>query len=145
MSGLEYVTLSVLMDVLVRVDAGPGADDAETAELAQQLRTELVAHDLDPVVPDSTAPAGAKGVGLDIGALLVTLAASGGVLTTLLGVLQSWLLRHSGSRIVIEIDGDRVELTGATDEERRRALESWLTRYDAGGTGKAPGGDPTAA
>jgi hypothetical protein len=132
------------MDVLVRVDAGPGADDADAAELAQQLRTELVAHDLDPVVPDSTAPAGAKGVGLDIGALLVALAASGGVLTTLLGVLQSWLLRHSGSRTVIEIDGDRVELTGATDEERRQALESWLARHEAGGTGKAPGGDPTA-
>jgi Effector Associated Constant Component 1 len=132
------------MDVLVRVDAGPGADDADTAQLAQELRTELVAHDLDPVVPHSTAPAGAKGVGLDVGALLVTLAASGGLLTTLLGVLQSWLPRHSGSRIVLEIDGDRVELTGATDEERRRALESWLGRYEAGGIGKAPGGDPTA-
>ncbi len=133
------------MDVLVRVDAGPGADDADAAELAEQLRTELVAHDLDPVVPDSTAPVGAKGVGLDIGALLVALAASGGVLTTLLGVLQSWLLRHSGSRIIVEIDGDRVELTGATDEERRRALESWLARHEAVSAGGAPGGDPTAA
>jgi hypothetical protein len=132
------------VDVLVRVDAGPGADDADTAQLAQQLRTELVAHDLDPVVPDSIAPPGAKGVGLDIGALLVTLSASGGLLTTLLGVLQSWLLRHSGSRIVLEIDGDRVELTGATDAERRRALESWLARYEAGGISKAPGGDSTA-
>ncbi len=81
---------------------------------------------------------------MDIGALLVTLTASGGLLTTLLGVLQGWLLRHSGSRIVLEIDGDRVELTGATDEERRRALESWLARYEAGGIGKAPGGHPTA-
>jgi hypothetical protein len=132
------------MDVLVRVDAGPGADDAYTAELAQQLRSELVAHDLDPVVPVSTAPAGAKGVGLDIGALVVALAASGGLLTTLLGVLQAWLLRHSGSRIVLEVDGDRVELTGATDEERRRALEAWLARYEVGGIGKAPGGHPTA-
>jgi hypothetical protein len=132
------------MDVLVRVDAGADADDVDTAQLAQQLRTELVAHDLDPVVPGSPAPPGAKGVGLDSGALLVTLAASGGLLTTLLGVLQSWLLRHSGSRIVVEIDGDRVELTGATDEERRRALEFWLARYEGRGIGKAPGGDPAA-
>jgi Effector Associated Constant Component 1 len=132
------------MDVLVRVDAGAGADDVDTAQLAQQLRTELVAHDLDPVVPGSTAPRGAKGVGLDSGALLVTLAASGGVLTTLLGVLQSWLLRQSGSRIVVEVDGDRLELTGATDEERRRALESWLARHEGGGRGKALGGDRIA-
>ncbi|MGI9113172.1 MAG: effector-associated constant component EACC1 [Gaiellaceae bacterium] len=80
------------------------------------------------------APPGAKGIGSgDLGSLLVVLTASGGVLTTLVGTLQAWLLRHSGSQIVVEIDGDRLELTGATDDELRRALEVWLARHDGGG------------
>lgn len=121
------------MDVLLRVDAGSGADDAETAELAVRLRDELVAHDLDSVATLADAPPGAKGIGSsDLGSLLVVLAASGGVLTTLVGTLQAWLLRHSGSQIVVEIDGDRLELTGATDDERRRTLDVWLARHDGG-------------
>jgi len=118
------------MNVLVSVDAGPGADDGDTAELATRLREELVAHDFDPVATPSTAPQGAKGAGSgELGSLLVVLAASGGVLTTLLGTLQAWLLRNAGSQVVVELDGDRLELTGATDDERRRALDSWLARH----------------
>ncbi len=133
------------MNVLVSVEAGPGADDADTAELATRLREELVAHDFDPVVSPSAAPPGAKGVGSgEIGSLLVVLAASGGVLTTLLGTLQAWLLRQSGSQVVVELDGDRLELTGATDDERRRALDVWLARHEAGGAKEARGGGDTA-
>jgi hypothetical protein len=135
------------MDVVVTVDAGPGADDSETAELTTRLRAELVEHGLDPVPVPSEAPPGSKGVASgEVGSLLVVLATSGGVLTTLLGMLQAWLLRQSGSRLVLEVDGDRVELTGTTDEERRRALEFWLARHDVrGGAGepeseRGPGG-----
>lgn len=118
------------MDVLLRVDAGPGADAAERDALAGRLRSELVERELDPVVPESAAPAGAKGPGAEAGSLLLALAASGGVLTTLVGLVQAWLLRNSGSTVVVEVDGDRIELTGATDEERRRALEVWLAKHE---------------
>jgi hypothetical protein len=47
----------------------------------------------------------------------VALAASGGVLTTLIGALQAWLLRSSAGKVVVEIDGDRLEVTGAGNEE----------------------------
>lgn len=120
------------MDVLLRVDAGPGADPADHESLAGRLRSELVEHELDPVLPQSTAPAGAKGPGTEAGSLLLALAASGGVLTSLVGLVQAWLLRNAGSTVVVEIDGDRVELTGATDEERRRALEVWLAKHERG-------------
>ena len=132
------------MDVFVKVDAGPGADDSETAELTARLRAELVEHGLDPVPLPAVAPPGAKGVASgDVGSILVVLATSGGVLTTLLGMLQAWLLRQSGSRIVLEVEGDRVELTGTSDDERRRALEFWLARHHAGNAGEArSGADP---
>jgi Effector Associated Constant Component 1 len=125
--------------ILVNVDAGPGADDAETAELAARLRDELLAHELEPQDVSTTAPPGAKGLGVDVGSLLVVLAASGGVLTSLIGTLQSWLLRQSGSKLLLEIDGDRIELTGATDEERRRALDAWLARHET--EAESGGGD----
>ena len=121
------------MDVLINVDAGSGADDAETAALTHRLLDELVEHDLDPVVPSSDAPPGAKGIGSEAGSTILVLAASGGVVTTLLGVLQTWLTRNAGSQIVVEVAGDRLELTGATDEERRRALGVWLARHEVAG------------
>ena len=119
------------MELLVTVDAGRGADVEDTAELAARLREELVANELDPVTASTDAPPGAKGLGAaEVGSMLVVLAASGGVLTTLIGTLQAWLLRHADSTVVLEVDGDRLELTGATDDERRRALEHWLARHE---------------
>jgi hypothetical protein len=127
------------VEIVVSVDAGQGADDAETAELAARLRDELAVHELDPVSVTTASPEGAKGVGEAVGSLLVVLAASGGVLTTLIGTLQAWLTRQSGSKLLVEIDGDRIELTGATSEDRRRALDAWLVRH--GGTiGEAESG-----
>ena len=131
------------MDVLLRVDAGPGAELAETAELAERLRAELAAQEVDAEPVEADAPEGAKGAGVELGSLLVVLAASGGVLTSLVGTLQAWVTRQSRSRLVLEIDGDRVELTGASDAERSRALEAWLARH--GDAAAADGGDgPTA-
>jgi Effector Associated Constant Component 1 len=118
------------MHVQVTVDGGPGADADETAELASRLREELVAHELDTESLPAAAPEGSKGLGVDIGSLLVVLSASGGVLTSLIGTLQAWLLRQSDSKLLLEIDGDRIELTGVSDEERRRALEAWLARHE---------------
>lgn len=125
---------------MLRVDAGPDADDAETAELVARLREELATHELDPVALPTAPPSGAKGVGEAVGPLLLVLGASGGVLTTLVGMLQAWLLRQSGGKLLVEIDGDRIELTGATDEERRRALDTWLARHGADNEGDADRG-----
>lgn len=128
------------MHVLVTVDPGAGADTAETADLADRLRDELAAHEYDSAPVSAASPEGAKGMGVDIGSLLVALAASGGVLTSLIGTLQSWLNRQSGGRLVLEIDGDRIELTGVSDAERQRALDVWLARHEAeggGGSGSA--------
>lgn len=128
------------MQVSIDIDAGPGSDRAEVADLVVELRNELVEHELDPTVVGSAAPPGAKGALVELGSTMVVLAASGGVLTTLVGTLQAWLLRHAGSRIAIELDGDKLELTDATDEERRRAVALWLARHE-GVASEARGGD----
>jgi hypothetical protein len=38
---------------------------------------------------------------------------------------------------VVELDGDRLELSAATSEERRRLTNAWLSRHE-----QLPGADP---
>lgn len=42
--------------------------------------------------------------------LVLTLAASGGILTTLIGVLQSWLTRHNQRSINLEVNGNKIDV-----------------------------------
>ncbi len=107
------------------------ADDEEVAVLREHLRELLVDHELDVAEPPlQDRPVGAKaGDPVSVNAILVTLAASGGVLTTLLGAVQAWLLRSSARHVVLEIDGDRLEVDGVTSEERRALTAAWLARH----------------
>ncbi len=118
------------MRVTVRPEAS--ADDEETATLRDLVRSMLVEHDFD--VADrrliAAPPQGTKGVDpVSLSTLVVTLAASGGVLTTLVGALQAWLLRSSARQVVLEIDGDRLEVNGVTGAERRQLTAEWLRRH----------------
>ncbi len=131
-----------MTDVLLTVDAGPGANNTETAELTLRLREELIDHDLDAVVPSSAAAVGTKGVGsADVAPILVVLATSGGVSTTFLGMLQAWLVRNSGSQIEVEVNGERIVLTPTSDGERRRALDFFLARHEIDGPKDAESGE----
>jgi len=109
------------------------ADDAEELErLTLQLREELMDLDVEAVEPVRTEkiPDKAKSPGaVDLGTLLLTLAASGGVITTLINVLKSWLNRHERRSITLEIGGDKLEITGVSSEEQQRLVDSWLNRH----------------
>lgn len=117
----------------VVVVADPHADAQERDELVQRLRAEVAEQEFD-LVPDPVAgpvPGGAKaGDPAGVGSLVIALAASGGVLTSLIALLQAWLLRGSARTLVVEIDGDRLELTGATSVERQRLTDVWLRRHE---------------
>jgi hypothetical protein len=66
---------------------------------------------------------------VDWGTLLVTLAASGGVLTMLANMLQSWLTRYDRHSVTLEIDGDKLEVKGISSEEQQRLIDAWLSRH----------------
>jgi len=126
------------LTVHVRVQADAAADDAETAELRYHVRSMLAEHEFDVTdqPPQAAVPTGAKaGDPAAVSSLVVVLAASGGVLTTLIGALQAWLVRSSARHVVVEIDGDRLELTGVTGEERKRLMAAWLDRHQTAGEG----------
>jgi hypothetical protein len=120
------------MELLLRLDAGPEADAKELAGITRRLREELLELDVEAVefAQGGETPEGAKiGRAVDWNTLLLTLAASGGVLTTIIGMLQSWLTRHERRSVTLEIDGDKIEITGISSEEQKRLIDAWLRRH----------------
>jgi len=75
----------------------------------------------------AAAPVGSKSFGdIDWTQLLLALAASGGALTALIGLIQSHLSRDRKVRLVI--DGDELELSGLDQEQQQRLIDAWLAR-----------------
>ena len=73
---------------------------------------------------------GAKGAGVDWGSLLVTLDAVGGVVTSVIAVVQDWLARHSAAQsIKMTIDDDTIELGRASMQERKELISTWVRRH----------------
>lgn len=119
------------LSILLNIDAGPEADEEEVADLTRQLREELEELDLDAIghVRSGETPAGAKGDPLTLGTLLVTLAAQGGVLTTLISQIQSWLPRHGRGAVTLEIGGDKISVTTASSEQQQQLIDAFVSRH----------------
>jgi hypothetical protein len=114
----------------VNVEPEDGAE--ELAELGRQLRTDLLELDVENVdfVRADETPEGTKtGTPIDWTTLLLTVAASGGVLTTLINVLQAWLTRQDRKSLSLEIDGDKLTVTGISSKEQKRLIDAWLSRH----------------
>lgn len=121
------------VSVLVALEAGADADAIERETLARQLRSELWHVDFDSIseLDGQEAPAGAKAAELaEWGVWLVTLSASGGVLTSLIAVAKEWLdRRDAGNRIKITIGGDTIELDGASSAQQAALMKAFVQRH----------------
>ena len=107
-------------------------DDAELDRLARSLREDLLELDLDAVelAPDGAPPEGARAAeALVVGALVVQLARTSDALATLLRTIRGWLGPSGERRVRIELDGDVLELSGVSDEERERLVDIWIARH----------------
>jgi hypothetical protein len=120
------------VDVLVSLAPDAGADAEESERLGRQLRQELRSRDVDRVQPvaGGAAPVGSKGDVAAIGEWLVTLSASGGVVATLVATVRDWLGRRGAAHtITLTIDGDSLELDGATAAERAELIDTFVRRH----------------
>ena len=110
-----------------------GADDARLDQLSRHLRDELRQLDLADVQagPSQPAPPGSRALDAHtVSTLTVALLGSGG-LTALLTAVRAWLDRgHESPRSIrVEVDGDVLELSGASTAERDRLVSMFLTRH----------------
>ncbi|MFD5794835.1 hypothetical protein ACFWIO_15040 [Streptomyces diastatochromogenes] len=123
--------------VRLRIDLDPDTDPARADRITRQLRREIKElRGVISVAAESSGPPpppGAKGDPVTIGAIIVALSASGGVLTALVGTLGDWLARRSERDVlVVTIDGDTLELPGPTDAERAAVVEAFVRRHTDG-------------
>jgi hypothetical protein len=124
------------VELHVVLEPEPGADAEETELLGRSLRRELRSLDVDDVaaVPAGEAPPGSKGIDAAAATeLIVTLSASGGVLAMVVGTVKDWLGRRTGGhRIKLTVDGDTLELDGASPAERAQLIETFVRRHQPG-------------
>ena len=110
---------------------GNSIDDEEIDISTQQLIRELRELDVDGIKYEKTdAPVGAKSAAaITLGTVIMTIMASGGVLTSVINAIQSWLVEKNNQTVVLEIDGDRLEVTGLDDKEQKKLINIWINRH----------------
>jgi hypothetical protein len=116
----------------LNIDLGTTADASDLETSTLQLHNQLLELEVQEValVTDGEKPAAAKvGDPITWGALLVTFAAAGGVLTTLINALLSWLSQDDRRSITLEIGGDKLEVKGLSPSEQRKLVDEWLKRH----------------
>ncbi|XUL89162.1 effector-associated constant component EACC1 [Streptomyces galilaeus] len=124
------------MEVLLGLAPDGAADQEEAERFVARLRAELRGLDIDaPRVRTSASggvpPEGAKAVDpVTVGAVVLALSASGGVLPALVETLRDWLGRQSARhRVSVTIDGDTIELERASADERRELVDAFVRRH----------------
>jgi hypothetical protein len=115
------------------VPAGDAPDDDEAlAESALALGDELAELDVDEVVPVTAgaAPAGAKGIELlALGGLLVKLGQSTQVLRQVVDAIRDWVGRGEARSVRMTVDGDVLEITGASSTDVKQLIDAWVQRH----------------
>jgi hypothetical protein len=127
-------------DLIIRINSGTDIDKEELEKRTQQLREQILDLNVDSVdlVKTRDKPEGSK-AGEEVltwGSLVVSLAASGGVLPSLIGTIQSWLSgrqNRENQKISMEIDGDKIELSGISSDEQRRLIDLFISRHSKKG------------
>ncbi|MGW4732616.1 effector-associated constant component EACC1 [Streptomyces shenzhenensis] len=91
------------------------------------LRRELDELEHDGITDiEGTSEAGARGGVVE--GIVIALVGSP-VLVALVTLVQNWLTRQQSGTVVLEIGGDRVELTGSPTELHQEALAAFLARH----------------
>lgn len=118
------------IQVLLNLNAGSELDAEEKERVTRQLREELMGLDVEGVdfVKSGKAPVKAKAGDLIAwGKLLLMLVPSGGVLTTIISAIQSWLTRHNQRSISLEINGNKIDIKDISSEDQKRLINAWIS------------------
>ncbi|MDG4597341.1 MAG: hypothetical protein P9F75_16920 [Candidatus Contendobacter sp.] len=120
------------IQLTVTLDTEPDTDAEDMERLTRQLRNELSELDVQAdFVTGGPAPANTKAGGvIEWNTLLLTLAASGGVITTLINTIQAWLSnRNQPATVTVEIGGEKLQITGNPSPEQQRLIEAFFQRH----------------
>lgn len=126
------------MTEIVLAVSEDGADDVRLDDLGRLLREELLqlpeAESVDALVAGEAPPGTRGGLVAEAGALVVTAQPHVAAVVAIVGSVWKWLRRAGGSTprtIRIEVDGDVLELSGATNELQDKLVDDWIARRSA--------------
>ena len=108
------------------------ADPAELDRLTANLRRELLQLDVNNVtrLREGPPPPGARAVELvALASLVVAVGDIAGALSSVVHSVQSWIGHKPDRKVRIEMNGDVLELSGATAEQQQRLVDDWLARH----------------
>ncbi|MFI9169029.1 hypothetical protein [Streptomyces lincolnensis] len=113
-----------------------GDESADTVQSwhLEALREDLLALDVDRVgaLPSGAAPPNSRSdVGETLGALLVALQPALPLLESAVVVVRDWMARSGSRSVVMEIGGNRLELTGVDSAAQRELADEWLAAVTA--------------
>ena len=121
---------------VIQLQVMPGSDapdeDEALAASTLALGTELGELDVDEVVPVTAgeAPAGAKGIELlALGGLLVRLGRSSQALRQVVDAIRDGVGRTGDRSVRMTVDGDVLEVTGASGSEVKQLIDAWVQRH----------------
>lgn len=120
---------------IIHVQVAVTSDDADSEALADgvvALGQELADLDVTDVAPATAgdAPPGAKGVELlALGGLIVQLGRSSRVLREVVDAVRDWVGRTGARSVKMTIDGDVLEVTGASTSDVQALVETWVRRH----------------
>ncbi|AWS46166.1 hypothetical protein [Streptosporangium sp. 'caverna'] len=109
-------------------DFEPEETEEETAALGRMLAGLHVGSVVEPRASEGE-PSGAKGLQTVIGALTVIVSGTKESLGTVLDAIRSWVSLSASRSVVVEIDGDRLEVTGVTVQEMSRLIDLFIERH----------------
>jgi hypothetical protein len=121
-----------ITQAILNFNAGERVSNGEYEAITQELRNELLETDVKSVafMEGGEPLEGSRAFEfITLGTLLVTLAASGGVFTTLINTISGWLARDEKRSITLEIDGDKISITGSSSEEEKQLIKQWIRRH----------------
>jgi hypothetical protein len=132
--GVDRGSDSALRDLVLVVEPERDVDPDEVDRSVRQLRAEIRDFDVESVATvasDNVVP-GAKGVDpSSLGALLITLGATGGVFTVLIEAVRDWLARQAvARRISVTINGDTIVLEKGSVQERSALIDAYIRRHE---------------
>lgn len=113
----------------------PDADASRLDELTAWLGRELLQLDVQGVerVRSGPAPPGTRaGEGAELGALVVTLATTPALLTSLFVALRAWLGYKSKRSVTVTGAESSIVLTGASSADQKRLIDAFIATHSRG-------------
>ena len=118
-------------ELTVTID-GSDLEDQELNAITLQLRRQILELDVDAVslARSSAIPLGSKPAdALSLGALVVTIASTPSLMKGVIETIQVWIRDRRVRSAAVDINGDRLELTGLTRKDQSRLVEEFVSRH----------------